>query len=281
MGKVERLKVFNPDKPEIHPAAAVFPMMDEEALNELARDIKENGQIVPIIVDEEGVLLDGRNRLAACKIAGVEPLVQRFEAGDKLEFIIGSNINRRHLTKSQQAMAYAMVYPEPEKGGRGKKINSSVSEGFSAARLSQARTVLKYSEELARQVVAGDMSLDKALEQVTASQGQLANDRSRLRKLREERPDLATAVTEERMTLDEAFAKAKSDAAERKQLRWTATVNLIDALVPLDRDPEDALSTAEMFDFAVAESRGQSVTSARLRRAAEYLSALADQWDED
>lgn len=48
------------------------------------------------------------------------------------------NLQRRNLTKGQQAMALAMIYPEPEKGGRGK--NSSLSKGFSNARLSQART---------------------------------------------------------------------------------------------------------------------------------------------
>ncbi len=36
-------------------------------------------------------------------------------------------------------MALALIYPEPEKGGRGRK--SLETKGFSAARLSQARAV--------------------------------------------------------------------------------------------------------------------------------------------
>ena len=41
--------------------------------------------------------------------------------------------------KGHQAIALAMIYPDPEKGGRGKKAkNFSETEGFSAARLSQA-----------------------------------------------------------------------------------------------------------------------------------------------
>jgi hypothetical protein len=47
-------------------------------------------------------------------------------------------------TLSQQAMAMAMVYPEAEKGGRGKK-NSSTVEGFSAGLLSDARLILRES----------------------------------------------------------------------------------------------------------------------------------------
>ena len=39
-------------------------------------------------------------------------------------------------------MAHAVLFPEAEKGGRGKKAaNSLPSKGLSAARLSQARTV--------------------------------------------------------------------------------------------------------------------------------------------
>ena len=31
--------------------------------------------------------------------------------------IVSANLARRHLSKTQQAMALAMIYPEPEKGG--------------------------------------------------------------------------------------------------------------------------------------------------------------------
>ena len=50
---------------------------------------------------------------------------------------------RRNISKGEQAMAVAWLYREPEKGGRGKKTNSSETKGFSAARLSQARQVLR------------------------------------------------------------------------------------------------------------------------------------------
>jgi hypothetical protein len=38
----------------------------------------------------------------------------------------------------QQAMAVAFAYPEPEKGGREKKVNTSETKGFSRQRLGQA-----------------------------------------------------------------------------------------------------------------------------------------------
>jgi len=39
----------------------------------------------------------------------------------------------------QRAMAVAILYPEPEKGGRGKKEKAPETCGFSRQRLSQAR----------------------------------------------------------------------------------------------------------------------------------------------
>jgi hypothetical protein len=33
-------------------------------------------------------------------------------------FILSMNLKRRHMSAGQQAMAHALIYPEPEKGGR-------------------------------------------------------------------------------------------------------------------------------------------------------------------
>jgi hypothetical protein len=53
------------------------------------------------------------------------------------------------MSKGQQAMALAMIYPEPEKAHRGKSSEQAkllLSKSFSGARLSQARTVLRLSK---------------------------------------------------------------------------------------------------------------------------------------
>ena len=49
-------------------------------------------------------------------------------------------------------MALAMLYPEPEKGGRGHKGKATETSGFSQQRLREARAVLHHSPELARAV---------------------------------------------------------------------------------------------------------------------------------
>ena len=103
----------------VHPVASLFPMIDDESLNALAEDIKKNGQREPIIVaylDEamidEPVVIDGRNRHAACRLAGIEPEFKFVMSLNDRElspqviadWIISHNLHRRHLTTSQKAM---------------------------------------------------------------------------------------------------------------------------------------------------------------------------------
>ena len=46
-------------------------------LQDLAGDIKEHGLLHPIVLDGDGFLIDGRNRLQAGEIAGGEPQSSR------------------------------------------------------------------------------------------------------------------------------------------------------------------------------------------------------------
>jgi hypothetical protein len=81
-------------------------------------------------VIRDGVLLDGRNRLAACKLANVEPVFMELpDDQDPLDYIDDMD-ERRNVSKGQRAMVRAIRYPETSKGGRGKK-NGSETERFS------------------------------------------------------------------------------------------------------------------------------------------------------
>jgi hypothetical protein len=77
----------------VHPVAALFPMLADDELEELAADIKERGLLQPIVLDADGRVLDGRNRLAACEIAGVEPRFITYEGNDP--YGDGFSLNRR------------------------------------------------------------------------------------------------------------------------------------------------------------------------------------------
>src|SRR5258705_856322 len=93
---------------KVHPVAEMFPMMSDEELDELAEDIKQNGQLLPIIV-KDGLIIDGRNRLEACRRAGVEAEYQELGGQDSIGLIFSANVERRHLTPSQRAMACVLI----------------------------------------------------------------------------------------------------------------------------------------------------------------------------
>ena len=96
---------------EWHPFSKLFPMLPDDQLQELAEDIRQNGLEQPILVDIHERIIDGRNRSAACKIAGVEPVYEPFAGSDDeiLKKVISLNVHRRHLSESQRAMVAAEI----------------------------------------------------------------------------------------------------------------------------------------------------------------------------
>lgn len=151
---------------EIHPLAELFPMLPDDELADLAADIAANGLNEPIVIDAEGVLIDGRNRLAACRQAGVEPRFRTLGRQDAIAYILSSNVTRRHLSKGQQAMA--IIEAEFIRNGSSSAIRGIVSlaeqHDASQDRLAVASIVHHYGHpELCQAVLAGGR-LDEAYE---------------------------------------------------------------------------------------------------------------------
>jgi ParB/Sulfiredoxin domain len=220
---------------EVHPAAEAYRMFTEEELASLAASIAENGQRDPCILGrikgstEQPKLVDGRNRAKACGIAGVVPKFEVIEFEDEaaIRAFVKDRSERRDISKGQRAMGHALLYPEPEKGGRGKKsANSKETLGFSAMRLSQARAVLAYSRELALKVRDDSVKLDQALARVMDARKALDTEEGKLARLDKDAPDLADLVAEDRMKLDEAIAAldervriAKNEEANKREVQ--------------------------------------------------------------
>ncbi|SDP92377.1 N6-adenosine-specific RNA methylase IME4 [Phyllobacterium sp. YR620] len=93
---------------DAHPLAELFPMIGDTDLQQLADDIAVRGQEEPIVL-YEGRVLDGRNRLRACVLAGVEPLTMEYGGTDPLGFVLSHNLHRRHLSESQRAIVAANI----------------------------------------------------------------------------------------------------------------------------------------------------------------------------
>jgi len=116
---------------QIHPDAALFPLMSDAEFAELVADIKANGLAQPIMLDTPGAaLIDGRNRERACEKAGVEPRYDRLPEGvDVFTYIVSVNLHRRHLTGAQKTeIVKQVIVRNPDKSNREVARIARVSE---------------------------------------------------------------------------------------------------------------------------------------------------------
>lgn len=100
-----------------HPVADIFPLMERAKLAELAEDIRQNGLLEPVVL-LDGMILDGRNRMAACDLANVTPRFDIFEGADPLQYVVSKNLIRRHLRETQRAMVAAKLASAGHGGDR-------------------------------------------------------------------------------------------------------------------------------------------------------------------
>lgn len=197
----------------------MFPMMADDELDELADDIKINGLFNPIVLDSENVLIDGRNRLEACRRAGVEPAYEQLNGVDPIAFILSSNDKRRHMSKGARAMVAAKIFSLNEKiEDQAKRLKVSV--GY----VGQAAIVLEYSPELVDSVIAGACTLNdayanaqKAKEQREDRENEEARRRRQVATLQKNAADLAGLVEETKLSLDEAWAAYKDRLAKEEE----------------------------------------------------------------
>jgi hypothetical protein len=134
----------NPLKRKSHPYADLFPMMNQVELQALAIDIEQNGLDQPILLYGD-LVLDGRNRLAACELSGVMPIFTNFEGDDAAAFakVISLNVQRRDLTAAQRAIVAARTTDTNHAGGRPTKTR----EDFPGFPIAAAAKVFKVSDK--------------------------------------------------------------------------------------------------------------------------------------
>ncbi len=223
---------------EIHPVAAMFPMLAADELQELADDIKANGQVQPIMLDANGQLIDGRNRLAACKLAGVDPVFDQLEKDrDPVAYILSTNVARRHLSKGQRAMAIARTAALKIK----PQAELAEAAGTTSGYVSQANAVLRFAPDLIDSVMAGATPLNDAYKAAQDRKKAADTVEARMAQIRNEAPDLAALIDEDRVTFADAWKlleQRRSDHADALNRERKRLLALIDGWTQLQALPE-------------------------------------------
>ncbi|PWU08171.1 MAG: hypothetical protein C5B47_05115 [Verrucomicrobia bacterium] len=157
-------------KLEAHPEAELFPLLDSWHLANLAVDIEENGQQIPITLTNEETprILDGRNRMEALRILAakgkeIEPKTEIYTGPlTPGEFVRSRNLERRHLTevwqinnaqklvsKERKAAQERMRAGKPAQEGAGK-VTEKIAEqvGMSPRKLEMGLRVKKECPEI-------------------------------------------------------------------------------------------------------------------------------------
>lgn len=114
-GEIPRV-LFTIERIEHHPAADLFPMVPAEELAFMAASIKDIGLLLPVTLDRDGRLLDGKCRLAACELAGVEPHFQTYTGDDPWGYVLAANSYTYAGPKRSAGILEQVIQWQREKG---------------------------------------------------------------------------------------------------------------------------------------------------------------------
>lgn len=169
----------------VHPAAALFPMINATKWPAFVDDIRENGQrekIVRVLVDGLWVILDGRNRLSACLEIGVEPKFREFgeessDGDDPIAFVTSVNVQRRHLDETELAYIGLELVPMYEKQAKERQragVTATLREGDKGTAAEHAARAVGISARSMESALRVKRDADPELLEASRDRGQMA-----------------------------------------------------------------------------------------------------------
>lgn len=157
--------------------ASLVSELSPEEYESLKQSIMKNGLYLPIIVNQNGIILDGHHRYKACQALGIEPktIVKEFE--DKLDehlFVIDCNLIRRQLNNFQRTELALKSKPILEaiakrneslggKGGRNLTPLGRVDDWIGRRAGVSRDTVRKVEKILEDEIITGKIKEDLRL----------------------------------------------------------------------------------------------------------------------
>jgi hypothetical protein len=146
-------------------------------------------------------VLDGRNRLKACRLAGVTPkFIQWHGHGSPVEWVVSMNLMRRHLSSSQRAVVALDLLPLLEKEAKDRQQFSRSIRQSSAKKCADQSHNGKASEVAARITRTNARYVEAA------------------KSIQKQAPELLDQIRNGKVKIPEATALAKEPPSKRGRM---------------------------------------------------------------
>lgn len=144
-----------------HAAAKLFPMIEGEEFATFLADIAARGQLQPIILDQHGMIVDGRNRWLAMKMLGREPIIEQRQLThtQAIQLVISQNLRRRHQVQAGERAMILVKLEEMEAENFPTQAVAAEAAGISDHTFRDAKHLAKDAPEIAAEVAKGNISL--------------------------------------------------------------------------------------------------------------------------
>jgi N6-adenosine-specific RNA methylase IME4 len=224
-----------------HPAAEEFPLMPDDRLRELAEDISRNGQREPIKLFD-GLVIDGRNRLRACELLGIEPTTETLPRDiNPFAYVWSLNGERRDLLAGQR---YAIWDSCQEKSGAWQaeqqriqdEANTKRAEAVKARERRDDGTLTSAPTRCGQ--TGSDADRSKAAKAKAMASGTNRGTVERMDWLKRQRPDL----------WDEVRTGAMSDAAGVREAKRAETIERLEGIAA-----KEAKAAQGLYDVIVID----------------------------
>lgn len=250
---------------EAHPAANLFPMMDEARLQELAADIAANGQIEPIRLFKEKIL-DGRNRYQACASAGVEPKFSTVpDDVNPWQLVWSLNGERRDITKDQRYIAWKACAEnsaewQADREHAAAAANKARAEAAAAGNVGRAAAAKKDDGAFSGATNSGTTKKpNRASDEKAAAANVDRGTVERIDWLEKNRPDLLDTVRSGETTASRAYTQAKKEekvakltdiaAQEVKAAQGVYDVIVLDPPWQMEKIEREVAPNQAAFDY--------------------------------
>jgi hypothetical protein len=248
-------------------------MLEPEKLDKMVESIRRDGLIHPILTFRDEII-DGRNRLRACELAGVQPSFQEWSGGQDQSptgLILSLNIDRRHLNSAQKAALAVEALPffEAEAAERQKAGQKRGAETTNRERGTD--------ERLTQKIESSDNRKNKNEKTAEAQAAQHAHTNRQyvhlLKKVKEDDPERFERVRDGKESLAEARRSLVTEVRrERKRRGGKIKRKAHKAKGPLDEGQskrQQVVSRTHEAAIRCAEA-GRALSDTEIAKIADY-----------